>query len=137
MFSSSSALRPLALSAYLALISWVALWHGVISPHPHVNPIGVAIAWMLPLLLPLIGILKGKAYTHAWANFILMFYFLHALTILWVDVGERRLASIELVLTSLSFVCNVYYAKRKGQEEGLGLKKLSQVEKEEKARFEQ
>ena len=137
MFSSSSALRPLALSAYLALIGWVALWHGVISPHPHVSPIGVAIAWMLPLLLPLIGILKGKAYTHAWANFILMFYFLHALTILWVDVGERWLAAIELVLTSFSFVCNVYYAKRKGQEEGLGLKKLSQVEKEEKARFEQ
>lgn len=135
MFSSSSTLRPLALGAYLALIAWVALWHGVISPHPHVNPVGITVAWLIPLLFPLKGILVGKAYTHAWANFILMFYFLHALTLLWVDAGERWLAAIELVLTSFSFVCNVYFAKRKGQEQGLGLKKLSEVEKEEKARF--
>ncbi|OEE60950.1 hypothetical protein A1OO_21235 [Enterovibrio norvegicus FF-33] len=136
MFSSTSRLRATALSSYLGLFVWVALWHGVLSPHVHVNPYGVTIAWLLPLLLPLKGILTGKPYTHAWANFILMFYFIHALTILWVDQGERWLALVELLLTSISFVSNIYFAKRKGQELGLGLKKLSQVEREEKARFE-
>lgn len=135
MFSSSSTLRPLALGAYLSLIVWVALWHAFISPHPHINPYGVTIAWLIPLLFPLKGILQGKPYTHAWANFVLMFYFLHALTLLWVDEGERLLALVELLLTSISFVANIYYAKLKGKELGLGLKKLSQVEKEEKARF--
>ncbi|MDD1792593.1 DUF2069 domain-containing protein [Enterovibrio makurazakiensis] len=136
MFSSTSRLRAVALSSYLALFGWVALWHAVLSPHIHVNPYGVTIAWLLPLLLPLKGIITGKPYTHAWANFILMLYFTHALTILWIDQGERWLALVELVLTSISFVSNIYFAKRKGQEMGLGLKKLSQVEREEKARFE-
>ncbi|KXF81231.1 DUF2069 domain-containing protein [Enterovibrio coralii] len=137
MFSSLSQLRAFALISYLSLIGWVFVWHAVISPHPHISPYGVTIAWLIPLMLPLKGIITGKPYTHAWANFILMFYFLHGLTLLWVDEGERLLALVELVITSVSFVCNILYAKRKGKEMGLGLKKLSQVEKEEKARFEQ
>ncbi|MDD1784143.1 DUF2069 domain-containing protein [Enterovibrio sp. ZSDZ35] len=137
MFSSLSQLRTVALTSYLALIAWVLIWHGFLSPHPHINPVGVTIAWLIPLMLPLKGILTGKPYTHAWANFILMFYFLHGLTLLFVDEGERYLALVELVITSISFVSNILYAKQKGKALGLGLKKLSQVEKEEKARFEQ
>ncbi|PKF50616.1 DUF2069 domain-containing protein [Enterovibrio nigricans] len=137
MFSSLSQRRVTVLVSYLALIVWVLIWHSFLSPHPHINPYGVTVAWLIPLLFPLKGILTGKPYTHAWANFILMFYFLHGLTLLIVDEGERLLAAIEIVITSISFISNVLYAKHKGKALGLGLKKLSQVEKEEKARFEQ
>lgn len=135
MFSSPTTLRPMALFAYLALIAWVIIWHALLSPHPHINPYGLTVAWLIPLLFPLKGILQGKPYTHAWANFVLMFYFINALTLLWVNEGERWLALVELALTSFSFVCNIYFAKYQGKALGLGLKKLSQVEKEEKARF--
>lgn len=137
MFSSPSTMRIAALTSYLALTGWVILWHGILSPHPHVNAMGVTIAWLLPLLFPMKGMLTGNAYTHAWANFVLMFYFLHALTLLIVDEGERWLAFVELVITSIAFVSNTYYAKLKGKELGIGLKKLSMVEKEEKARYEE
>ncbi|MFD2180320.1 DUF2069 domain-containing protein [Veronia pacifica] len=129
-------LRFIALGAHLAMIALVALWHSVIFPHPDINPTGMTVAWLLPLLLPLVGILKGKPYTHAWANFILMFYFLHALTMIWVDEGKQLMAVFELVLTSISFIANVRFAKLRGRELGQGLKKLSQVEKDEKAFFE-
>jgi uncharacterized membrane protein len=126
----------LALFGNLALLAWIALWQLSLSPHPHISSTTLAIAWAIPLLLPLPGILAGKPYTHAWANFILMFYFLHGLTILYVDGGERWLAVVELLLATSAFFGNILYARARGKELGLKLKRLSKVEKEEKARFE-
>ncbi|WP_047046074.1 DUF2069 domain-containing protein [Vibrio mexicanus] len=128
--------RYLALLSYLSLLAWIAIWQLFLSPHPHLNPTTLAIAWCIPLLLPLPGILSGKPYTHAWANFVLMLYFLHALTMLYVDEGERWLAVVELLLTSASFVGNSLYARFRGRELGMKLKRLSEVEKQEKSRFE-
>ncbi len=127
--------RWLALTGNLALIVWIALWQLKISPHPHINPVTLTIAWLIPLLLPLPGILAGKPYTHAWANFIIMLYFLHALTILYIDDGERWLAAVELILTFAAFMGNTLYARHRGKELGLKLTKLSEVEKQEKKRF--
>ncbi|MFH0264747.1 DUF2069 domain-containing protein [Vibrio rumoiensis] len=134
--TSSLFTRYLALLSYFGLLFWVLAWHGLISPHPDLNPLAVTIGWCIPLLLPFVGIMKGKPYTHAWANFILMFYFLHSLTILYIDNGERLLAAIELILTSINFVGNILYARHKGKALGLKLTRLSEVEKQEKAKFE-
>ncbi|MGY3570418.1 DUF2069 domain-containing protein [Vibrio paucivorans] len=135
--SRTKQFRLLALFGNLALLVWVALWQWTLSPHPYVSNITLAIAWCIPLLLPLPGILAGKPYTHAWANFVLMLYFLHALTILYVDGGERMLALVELLLTSVAFAGNILYARSRGKELGLKLKRLSEVEKQERARFDQ
>ncbi|MGX9417201.1 DUF2069 domain-containing protein [Vibrio sp. RC27] len=135
MSDKTKAWRILALTSYLGLTLWVILWHLWLAPHQQISPWGIAIAWLIPLLFPLIGIIKGKPYTHAWANFVLMLYFLHALSMIYLDEGERLLAFVELLLTSLSFVANIYYARHRGRELGLKLTKLSQVEKNEKALF--
>ncbi|CAM2787392.1 MULTISPECIES: DUF2069 domain-containing protein [Vibrio] len=137
MTSKTKQFRWLALTSNLALIVWIALWQLDLSPHPHLNPLALTVAWLIPLLLPLPGILAGKPYTHAWANFILMLYFLHAFTILYVDDGERWLAAVELFLTFSAFMGNVLYARHRGKELGLKLTKLSVVEKQEKQRFDQ
>ncbi|MBA5762033.1 DUF2069 domain-containing protein [Vibrio sp. 404] len=131
----TKAFRLLALCANLALLTWVAIWQIFLSPHPHISSTTLAIAWCIPLLLPLPGILAGKPYTHAWANFVLMLYFLHALTLLYVDGGERWLAMVELLLTSGAFVGNILYARARGKELGLKLTRLSEVEKKERAKF--
>lgn len=128
-------MRKLSLLSNLGLIAWVVAWHAYLSPHPHLNAWAVTIGWTIPLLLPLPGIIKGKAFTHAWANFILMFYFLHALTILYVDEGERWMAAAELVFVTAAFACNIVFARWMGQSQGLKLPRLSQVEKEERQRF--
>lgn len=132
MSSNTKNLRYFALIANLSLILWVGLWQSTISPHPHLNNYVIAVMWIIPMLLPLKGILEGKPYTHAWANFILMFYFLHALTILWVDDGERWLALVELAITSCTFIANILFARVRAKELGIKLKRLSQVEREEK-----
>lgn len=136
MQSTTKLYRLLALFGNLALLAWIMIWQLSLSPHPHISSTTLAIAWAVPLLLPLPGILAGKPYTHAWANFVLMLYFLHAFTILYVDDGERWLAAVELVLTTMAFFGNILYARARGKELGMKLKRLSKVEKEEKARFE-
>ncbi|OAJ94083.1 DUF2069 domain-containing protein [Vibrio bivalvicida] len=137
MQSTTKLYRLLALFGNLALLAWIMIWQLSLSPHPHISSTTLAIAWAVPLLLPLPGILAGKPYTHAWANFVLMLYFLHGFTILYVDDGERWLAVVELVLTTLAFFGNILYTRARGKELGMKLKRLSKVEKEEKARFEE
>lgn len=84
----------------------------------------LALMW-LPLWLPMYGIIKGHAYTFAWANFIVMLYFLHSLTNLWVRDGLYLVLSIvELVLACMMFVGCTYYARYRGQELGLKIPRL-------------
>lgn len=84
----------------------------------------LALLW-LPLWLPLYGIVKGHAYTIAWANFIVMIYFLHSLTNLWVSNGMQwGLSLLELLLAGVMFVGCTYYARYRGQELGLKIPKL-------------
>ena len=115
--------RRLALAGYLGLIAWVGLWHGLISPHPELGPGFMLMLWLPWLFIPMAGMLRGNPYTHAWAIFLIMPYFLHALTLLWVDEGERWLALVELLLASTMFVGNIYYAKFRGRELGLSIRK--------------
>lgn len=127
MFKSSAFYRKLTLLCYPLLLLWVILWHGVIAPSEAVAVWLKPLAWALPLLLPLPGILKGKPYTHAWANFILMLYFVHSLTTLWTHPDERLFALIELLLTTGAFIGATYYARYAGREQGLGIKKKGRV----------
>ncbi len=104
------------------LIPLSVLW---LNPPQLGNPwVLLALLW-LPLWLPLVGILRGKAYTFAWANFIVMIYFVHSLTNLWVTSNTALLlAAIEFVASCLMFVGCTYYAKFRGQELGLKIPKL-------------
>jgi len=97
------------------------------------NPVAKALLWLLPLLLPAYGLFKGKPYTAAWSNFIVMIYYLHALTIVYTDPDERYLAILEFIFTTCMLFGNGIYARMKGKELGLGLPKLKEVMAEEKA----
>nr|WP_205598917.1 DUF2069 domain-containing protein [Aeromonas rivipollensis] len=113
----------LTLVGFFGLLAWVILWHLWLSPHPDLNPWLLPVIWTVPLLFPLKGIVQGNPYTHAWGNFVLMPYFLHALTLITTDEGERWLAVVELVFTTLAFIGTIYYARQRGRELGLSIRK--------------
>ena len=115
--------RLLTLVGFFGLLAWVLLWHLWLSPHPDLNPWLLPVIWTVPLLFPLKGIVQGNPYTHAWGNFVLMPYFLHALTLITTDEGERWLAVVELVFTTLAFIGTIYYARQRGRELGLNIRK--------------
>lgn len=117
-------LRWLALIGYLGLFGLVPLWHIWLAPSPlHGVEFQLLLYW-LPLFFPLLGIIRGKPYTHAWANFILMWYFLHSLTVLYTAPEVRGLALLELMLTIMAFIGCTYFARLQGRALGLTIPKL-------------
>ncbi|QBY05612.1 DUF2069 domain-containing protein [Thalassotalea sp. HSM 43] len=133
---STPTLRKIATFGYLGLLGFMPLWLLVLSPSEALSPTLALVMFVLPLLFPLKGILQGNPYTFAWANFIVLIYFLHSLTTLWVSEGETLYALIELLLANLMFFAGAYYSKYRGQELGLKIRKLKDDLKDEREAFE-
>jgi len=99
------------------------LWLIFLNPSQGLSPTLSFCMFTIPLLFPMKGLLKGNPYTFAWVNFILMIYFLHSLTTFVVSSEDRLWAIIEFSLTSIMFLSASYYAKYRGQELGLSIRK--------------
>ena len=99
------------------------LWLLVLSPSASLSTSTTLVLFVLPLLFPLKGLLQGNPYTYAWANFIVLIYFLHSLTTLWVLPSDIIWATLELIFATLMFLGCSYYAKYRGQELGLSIRK--------------
>jgi len=119
---SISTLQKIALSGYFGLLLFMPLWLVVLNPSDGLTSTLSLIFFTLPLLFPLKGLIQGNPYTYAWSNFIVMIYFLHSLTTLWVSADDTIWALIELTFASLMFFGGTYYAKFKGQELGLSIR---------------
>ena len=132
---STSTYRKITLIGYAGLLLLMPLWLFCLSPSA-LSPALTFVLFIVPLLLPLKGIMTGNPYTHAWANFIVLIYFMHSLTSLWVSPNEIIYAGTEFIFASMMFYGATYYAKYRGQELGLGIKKLKVEMAEEKARME-
>ncbi len=120
---STENLRKIALFGYFSLLFFMPLWLLVLSPSDSLSTSTTLILFTLPLLFPLKGLLQGNPYTYAWANFIVLIYFLHSLTTLWVLPSDLPWAILELIFASAMFLGCSYYAKYKGQELGLSIRK--------------
>lgn len=128
--------RKLALFSHLSLIAWMAIWYFVLGSKFEYSAVFVLLVYIVPLLFPLHGVVSGKPYTHAWACFIVLYYFLHAITVLYAEPEFRWHAGLELALATSMFIGCSMFARLRGVEMGTSLKKLSVVMKEEKEYFE-
>ncbi|GEK08358.1 DUF2069 domain-containing protein [Pseudoalteromonas sp. McH1-7] len=126
----------LALIGYFGLLILMPLWLFVLAPREGYSIAFVFAVYVLPLLLPLKGILQDKPYTYAWANFIVMFYFIHGFTLLWISPDELLLVLLEIALATSMFIGCTYYARHRGQELGLKIRKLKEDLADEKAAHE-
>jgi uncharacterized membrane protein len=126
---STKNLKKIALTGYFSLLFFMPLWLIVLSPSESLGTGTTLVMFTLPLLFPLKGLLQGNPFTYAWSNFIVLIYFLHSLTTLWVLPEDRIWATLELIFASTMFYGATYYAKFKGQELGLSIRK----KKEDKA----
>lgn len=120
--------KKIALIGYFSLLLFMPIWLLILNPSQGLNPWLSTIMFIIPLLFPLKGILAGNPYTFAWSNFIVMLYFLHSLTTLWVSEDDRIWAGLELIFASMMFYGGTYYAKYRGQELGLSIRKPKDAE---------
>lgn len=136
MSEKVKAYRLLALISHISLIAWMAVWYFGFKTSSEYSLAFVFLLYILPLLFPLKGIIQAKPYTHAWACFIVLWYFLHAITVMYAEPDYIWFAAVELILASAMFIGCSVFARLRGQELGTSLPKLSKVMEEEKERFE-
>ena len=113
MTSAAVMIRACHYTAIVSLITLIFLglgWETVLAP---LRPGG---SWLLlkvlPLLLPLFGILRGKRYTYQWASMLILLYFTEGVVRAWSDVAPSRiLAALEIVLSASFFFATVQYAR--------------------------
>jgi uncharacterized membrane protein len=65
-----------------------------------------------------------------------MWCFIHGLTAIWTYTGNKLFIVIEIVLLTMAFIGNTYFARYRGRELGLALPKIKDVKAKEKAYFE-
>jgi len=136
MTFNSTFFRRLTLTSYVLLIIWIVVWHFFLTIDKPTSTLFTLLFWVLPILLPAKGLIEGKPYTYAWTNFIVMYYLLHGLTAVYAVEGERLYALVEIIFCCALFTGCSFYARTRGRELGLGIRKLKDELLEEKQAFE-
>ncbi len=119
---SSNTLFKLCRAGYIVLVIQLCAWFIYKGITGEYSPVFTAL-WIIPLLLPLRGVLIGAPYTYAWGSFIICLYMLHGLTLLYVTDEHLLFALIEVLLLGSLLIGFPFYARIRGRELGLGLKK--------------
>lgn len=107
-------IRIAYLTACTSLIGLIFLglaWELRLAP---LQPGGSALAFkILPLLLPLFGILHGKRYTYKWSSLLILFYFAEGLVRASTEAAPGQwLALLEIGLSVIFFTAAVIYIRR-------------------------
>jgi len=94
----------------VALIFLCLAWELWLAP---LRPGG---SWLLlkalPLLLPLLGILRGRRYTFQWASMLILAYFAEGAVRAASESGTAAvMASLEVLLSLAFFFSAIFYAR--------------------------
>ena len=121
--------KLIARIGYFSLLLLVPMWHLWLSPPPlGLSPWLITTIWFVPLLFPLRGVIKGNPYTFAWCGFLALLYMMHAVVIIYTAYLENHhmeltMAILEFIFASVFLMGNIYFAKYRGQELGLSIRK--------------
>lgn len=99
-----------AVGSILALIVLCIAWETMLAP---LRPGG---SWLvlkvLPLLIPLRGILKRDVYTLQWSSMLILLYFAEGIVRAYTDKGlSSTLGLVEIALVSVFFFCTLFYLR--------------------------
>ena len=102
--------RILSVASLLGLIVLGLAWELVLAP---VRPGGSLLALkVLPLCLPLIGLLKNRMYTHRWVTLMIWFYFTEGVVRAYSDrPPSNYLAMIEIALCLSLFTASALHIR--------------------------
>ena len=108
--TKNTALHYTSIASLIALIVLCLAWELWLAP---LRPGGSSLVFkVLPLLLPLPGILRGKRYTYQWASMLILLYFTEGVVRAMSDKGlSAALAGVEIALTVVFFGSAIFYAR--------------------------
>jgi uncharacterized membrane protein len=100
-----------AVTSLIALIALCVLWELVLAP---LRPGG---SWLVlkvvPLLIPLRGVLKRDIYTMQWSSMLILLYLAEGAVRATSDAAllSARLGVVEMVLSAVFFMCIILYLR--------------------------
>ncbi len=107
--------RVLTLLGYFSLMFGLFAWHLIVEP-PARHLVSVIVLLQIgPLMFPLMGLLNGKLYTHAWAMYMAIFYFI--IGVWYAGDSEDLMIGLYVIFTSLVFFLGtVLYTRYKSKQ---------------------
>jgi len=108
--------RLSTLIGYFGLLAFIPTWHLLVEPLAAEFMSITLLVQIGPLMFPLRGILHGKVYTHAWAMYLALFYFVIGI---WYagDESTRNFGIIFSLLSVLFFTGTMLYTRYQGMAE--------------------
>ena len=108
---NARALNTITSASLIALIALCLAWELWLAPQRAGG------SWLvlkvLPLLIPLFGILRGKVYTHRWMTLLIIAYFVEGVVRAYTDKGlSAQLAGVEIALAVVLFASAIAYVRR-------------------------
>ena len=103
-------IRWTAAASLLGLIVLGMLWEMVLAP---IRPGGSLLALkVLPLILPLAGVMKNRMYSYRWLSLLVWLYFTEGVVRAWSDKPPGNyLAMVEIVLCLMLFTACALHVK--------------------------
>ncbi|HET6604481.1 MAG TPA: DUF2069 domain-containing protein [Xanthomonadaceae bacterium] len=88
-----------------ALLLLQPLWHAVLAP-PSMVPVWlVLVIAIVPLLGPVIAVLRGHRDALFWGALVSLLYFCHGVAEAWAAPSERHLALVQIALSLVLVAC--------------------------------
>ena len=111
-------LYALTLFGYFGTLTLLTAWYSWLAPATLFPTALVLIALLVPLLLPLRGLLHGHKYTFAWSCFLALLYFTHGVMEAYSDDLTRPLGLLEVMFSSLWFLSAMAYIRKNENRPG-------------------
>lgn len=100
--------RALSITSLLGLIVLGLAWELFLAPTGN----RTLVLKVVPLLFPLIGLLKHRMYTHRWVSLLVWIYFTEGVVRGTSDTGiSQGLAIIEVLLSLLLFAASAWHVR--------------------------
>jgi uncharacterized membrane protein len=103
--SASSRMRALTIWLWVAVSASLLAW--TLVGYPWL----LCVIAVVPLLLPLNGLVRGKRYTYAWATLFAIPYLAFAMTELLVNPQARWVAGVSLLLVFAWFCTMILFLR--------------------------
>ena len=100
-----------AVTSLVILCVWLLCWETFVAPlHPGGSLLALKV---LPLLLPLRGVIKRDLYTLQWSSMVILVYFVEGVVRAWSDRDDlsRSMALGEALLVVSYFLCALLYLR--------------------------